>query len=152
MSETDKKAESLLSKIREKKDAIPKAKASRWQTNCNFYFSEEEPKRLYNIHVVGNEDLVKILAFLLEKHERFEQAKKTVSRFKSIAQLEFKWLGYSFDDWLNDIVSRIEANENAKTKRAIEESEKKVMALFSGEAKTKMQLEEIDKEISDMLS
>jgi len=145
---TDKKAEELLEKIKKKKESVKKQATNGWKTSCLFYFDESNPKTQFNLHVLGTNQLVKILGFLIAKQNAINSAVELASKEVEFPiSVEPDWLGCSIEDWKHDIINRIKVNESNAIRSKIEESERKVISLFSGEAKTKMQLDEIEKAI-----
>ena len=58
---------------------------------------------------------------------------------------QFKWLGFTFDQWKADIKTRIDKIQISKKKKELEELEVRLDKLISPELKQQMELEEITK-------
>ena len=111
----DKLVQELTKIVNEKKTAIAKAERPNWNTNCAFRYSKDSAASI-NLQVCGNvEDLVNILGFLCEKRNAFNEAQKIIG-----TNLEFKWFNFTFDDWAEDIKTRIDKIEITTKKKELE--------------------------------
>lgn len=142
MAETDKLVQELWDKVQQKKAEITKAERPSWKTNCSFGFTEDTAQRI-NLQVTANvKDLVKILAFLIDRKQSFDLASSTLG-----VKVKFEWLGYSFEDWKSDLMTRATKIEISKKKSELETLESRLNALISPELKRQLELEAIKKEL-----
>lgn len=141
--ETDKLVQELFNVVQVKKEAIAKAEKPSWLTNCAFRYNKETSASI-NLQVCSDiEELLNILGFLIEKKNNFEEAQKLLN-----TSLTFKWLGFSFDQWLSDIKTRIDKIQINSKKKELEDLETRLDKLISPELKAKLELEEIQKLLS----
>lgn len=138
----DKLVQELTKIVNEKKAAIAKAERPNWNTNCAFRHSKDSAASV-NLQACGNvEDLVNILGFLCEKRNAFNEAQKIIG-----TNLEFKWFGFTFDEWAEDIKTRIDKIEITMKKKELEMLEERLNKLISPELRAQMELEEIRKSL-----
>lgn len=139
----DQLVQELTKIVNEKKLAIAKAEKPNWKTNCSFRYSKDTSASI-NLQVCGQvEELVYILGFLIEKRNAFDSAQKIVG-----TNLEFKWFGFTLDEWSEDIKTRIDKIEITMKKKELELLEERLSKLISPELRAKMELEEIQKMLS----
>ncbi len=136
----DKQVQELFKIVQEKKSAIVKAEKPNWQTNCSFGYDKNASARL-NIQVLSDiDELVEILAFLLRRKEYHEKASVLLG-----ATSEFKYLGFTCEQWKSDIQTRIDKIQISKKKQELEQLESRLNSLISPELKAEMELAEITK-------
>jgi hypothetical protein len=141
-SNNDKLVQELTKIVNEKKAAIAKAERPNWRTNCAFRYNKDSSASI-NLQVCGVvEDLVHILGFLCEKRNAFDEAQKIIG-----TNLEFKYLGFTFEDWSEDIKTRIDKIEITTKKKELEMLEERLNKLISPELRAQMELEEIRKSL-----
>ena len=90
--------------------------------------------------VADVEELVLILGFLIEKKQAFEKANSLLG-----TDLEFKWMSFTFEDWKNDVQTRINKVQISKKKKELEALETRLDKLISPDLKAQMELDEISK-------
>lgn len=126
--------------VNDKKAAIAKAERPNWRTNCAFRHTRDSSAST-NLQVCAVvEDLVYMLGSLYEKRSAFNEAQKIVG-----TNLTFKWFGFTFDDWAEDIKTRIDKIEITMKKKELELLEERLNKLVSPELRAQMELEEIKK-------
>jgi hypothetical protein len=136
----DQLVQELTKIVNAKKAAIAKAERPNWRTNCAFRYSKDSSASI-NLQVCGVvEELVYILGFLCEKRNAFNEAQKIIG-----TNLEFKWFNFTFDDWAEDIKTRIDKIEITTKKKELEMLEERLNKLISPELRAQMELEEIRK-------
>lgn len=141
--ETDNKILDLIKLSKEKKDAISKVEKSSWKTNCSFAYEPESSARI-NIQTVSDVNvLVSIVAHLMYKHDFFDQACELLS----VNQV-FKWMGFSCDDWISDIKTRINKIQISKEKSELASIENRLGALISPELRAELELKELESMLS----
>jgi len=142
-NQTDEQVQKLFQVVQSKKAEIAKAEKPNWETNCSFSYIKDSSSRT-NIQVVADvEELVHILGFLIEKQKSFESAQSVLD-----TNLNFKWMGYTVDQWQSDIKTRIDKIQITKKKKDLEALEGRLDKLISPELKAQMELDEISKLLS----
>jgi len=139
MLKNDNKIKQLLNKVDiEKKKLGPKIKVS-YNTNCLFKYDD---KNYFNLNIVTDSNvLVEALAFLLEKEAmRKEAAKRLDVEFNN-----FEWLGFPLHYWEEDFKTRSKIIKYNKQLDKLGRMQKQLNQLVSEEARTEMELEEIEK-------
>ena len=137
---TDKQVQELFKIVQQRKQEIAKAEKPNWITNCSFGYDKDSSQR-YNIQTMSNvDDLISILAFLMDKESSFNQAAKELD-----VDNKFTWMNYSVEDWKSDIHTRINKIQISKKKNELETLEGRLDKLISPELKAEMELAEISK-------
>lgn len=142
---TDQIVLELLKKVEEKKKQIGNAERPSWVTNCSFGYNPESNSRI-NIQVIRDlEVLVDIHAFLMNK---FEWYLKSLMALKlTEKEVPFKYLGFTYDQWIADIETRIAGLRIKAKKDELAKLEERVNALVSPEQRRAIELEKLVKEI-----
>ena len=137
---SDKLVGELLKVIQEKKETIAKAERPNWSTNCSFRVSKDVSTST-NLQVCDNVvELTEILGFIIEKRKAFNEAKEILGVSGS-----FKWLGFTFEDWVSDIKTRIAKIQISSKRKELEILEARLDKIISPELRAKMELAEIQK-------
>lgn len=140
MANTDEQVQKLFAIVQQKKKEISKAEKPDWKTNCTFSYSRHGNDRI-NLQVTSDVDeLINMLAFLIEKEKAFNEAKALLG-----VDNEFKWMGFTFEEWKYDIQTRLTKSQISKKKKELETLETRLNGLISPELKAKWELEEITK-------
>lgn len=143
MAKTDKQVQELFKVVQQKKSAIVKAEKPNWQTNCSFGYDKNSSSRI-NIQVLSDiDELTEILAFLLRKENSHQEAAAILG-----VESEFKWMGFTLQQWRSDIQTRIDKIQISKKKQELEQLESRLSLLISPELRAEMELEEITKILS----
>lgn len=138
--EQDKVVQELFKVVQDKKASIAKAEKPNWITNCSFRYNKESSTAT-NLQVCNDvQELVQILGFLIEKKNAFDSAKKIIG-----ISTDFKWCGYTLEDWSSDIKTRVDKIEITKKKQELEMLESRLDKLVSPEMRQQMELDEIKK-------
>lgn len=136
----DKQVQELFKIVQEKKSAIVKAEKPNWQTNCSFGYDKSSSSRL-NIQVLSDiDELVEILSFLMRRKDYHEKSSIVLG-----VTSEFKYLGFTLEQWKSDIQTRIDKIQISKKKQELEQLESRLNSLISPELKAEMELAEIEK-------
>lgn len=139
-TKTDKQVQELFEIVQQKKSAIVKAEKPNWQTNCSFGYDKNSSSRM-NIQVVNDiDELTEMLAFLLRKERSHYEASEILG-----VESQFKWLGFTFEQWKSDIQTRIDKIQISKKKQELEQLESRLGLLISPELRAEMELAEITK-------
>lgn len=143
MNEKDKEVIELINIAKQKREKIEAGKSRvDWKTNCSFKFDADDKGHL-NLRTVSSlETLVHICAFLLERKETFERAAKLLD-----IKADLKWMGFSFEDWISDVKSRVNKVQLEKNKADLEKLESRLDKLVSKELRDKMELDAIKAEL-----
>ena len=140
-TDADQKILDLIALAKKKKDAISKAEKPSWKTNCSFRFIPDSGTS-FNLQVVSDVDiLVGILAFLVAMRDGYSQA----SNILLGQATEFKWQGFSYDDWRSDLETRAFKIQIKKEKQELEMIEERLSKLISPELRQKLELAELEK-------
>ena len=142
-AETDKLVQELFAVVQTKKAEIAKAEKPSWETNCAFRYNKDSSAST-NLQVCADvEELVHILAFLCDRKNGFDEAQKITG-----TSLKFRWLGFTFQEWVSDIKTRIDKIQITNKKKELEVLEARLDKIVSPELKAKWELEEITKLLS----
>jgi len=137
-NEQDKQIQDLFKVVQAKKAEIAKAEKPNWETNTSFGYDPESSSR-QNLQVLTKvEDLVRIMAFIIEKEEFHEKANYALG-----TTVKFNWMGFTVAEWMADIKTRISKIEITKKKSELEKLETRLNAIISPEMRRKMELDEI---------
>jgi len=135
MAKNDAKVKELMGTIEAKRAALGTRPRMSLRTNGLFKYDDS---RHLNINVSIDKQLIDALGFLLSKHY---YQKKAMDIFN--IEADFEWMGFSFDDWVADFKSRIAYLVLEKENKKLLALEKKLATLFSEEATTEIELENI---------
>lgn len=121
------------------------------RTNCKFSYTEGEkgpfiPLRLSNIR-----ELVSVYSFLKEKEKSFSDAMQELNSVvgfitnseKENATLQFEWLGYSFDDWKNDLFILYLTKYYSSKLEQLKSSKERLESMYSDEKKNSIEINNI---------
>lgn len=139
-NQTDKKVQEFFKIVQQKKAEIAKAEKPNWKTNCSFSYVKDSSSRI-NLQVVASvEELILILAFLIDKNQSFDKAQAILG-----TDLKFNWMGFTLEEWKSDIQTRVNKVQISKKKQELEALESRLDKLVSPELKAQMELDEISK-------
>jgi len=137
MSNNDVAIQDLLGKVADQKKGLGKKPRGTWLTNG--VFKTNSGSDFFNINTVADfAVLAGALGFLISQEEAFKTACKKLS-----VKAEFKWDGYTVDDWETDFKMRVSIVEYDKKKKTLDATEKKLNSLVSEEGRTSKELEDI---------
>lgn len=130
MSKNDERILKLKEQIAEKKSAIGKAKRFAPTTSCSI----ELDGLRYNLHAATREQLV----FLACKLDALATSAKSLG-----LSGECVVSGFTVEDWLGDIKSRIAVLAQKDEEHKLQAMEAKLTKLLSNDKKTELELDEI---------
>jgi hypothetical protein len=144
-NKTDALVLELLKKVEQKKQQIGNAERPQWETNCSFRYDPNNNAAV-NIQVVRDlEQLVDIHAFLSIRYHAYLESLKDLG--VEPKEAPFKWLNFTFEQWENDIQTRI-GTLRIKTKRdELAALEARVNALVSPEQRREIELAKLVEEL-----
>ena len=133
----------LLETAKKKQREIGSIENYQNKTNLSFPWKEGSNRETINLNVVSDiRELVTVLSFLKGRNERFDQAAKELD-----VRIGFKWGGYSYEDWREDIQNRVNVVNLKARRKELGEIEKQLDELMSPEMKKKLKLEELKKKL-----
>jgi hypothetical protein len=139
MSKNDSAIKELLQKVEEQKASLGNKERVVWLTNGIF---KKDASNFFNINTVTDPIiLAHALGFLLVQHDGFNRA---CEKYLGING-EFKWDGYSIEDWIEDFMTRNRVIEYDRKKKVLDATKAKLNSLVSEEARTEMELNDIKK-------
>lgn len=138
----DEQIKDLLKVVEEKKKKINKAEKPKWLTNCSFSFNPEYASTArVNLQVTSDINiLVEIFAYVLEKREFYYKSASELG----IKNPEFKWMGFTTDEWKSDIQTRIDKIQISKERQELEVLEQRLNKLVTPEERARIELQEIE--------
>ena len=134
----------LLNKVEEKKTQIGAAERPTWLTNCQFKYVPSVNDTV-NLQTVREEEvLVDIYAFLVRKAGDFQVAAQDLKQDK----VKFKYLGFTLNEWLTDIQTRLSSLSIKKQREELAKLEERVNALVSPDQRRNIELAKLVKELN----
>jgi hypothetical protein len=139
----DELAKELFDSVQKKKIAIEKAERPVWITGGNFGYSASSAHDRTDLRLVTDvRKIVDMLAFLIDRQEKSEKAAKRLG-----VEYEFKWLGFTIDEWENDFVTRVNQIQIQQKRKDLSDAEARLKTI-SPELRDKLELASIQ----DMLN
>ena len=144
MSKNDDKIKKLMAAVEDKKKAMgPRPKVS-FDTTALFKLPNGSS---FNLNVVSDsKTLVELLAYLLEAQARIEEASEMLGLDTPD---EFKHCGFKVSKWAGDFKQRLGAIKWDEEKKRLVALEQKLAKLISEDARTEIELADIEKMLSD---
>lgn len=134
----DKAIQDLLKKVEEQTKALGKPIKPTWNTNGVFPW---EAGGALNINVCNDPiQLVYILGKLVSKRTGFTEAYKILGLDDKAV---FKYKGYTFDEWAEDLQTRISIIKYNEKKKLLDASKAKLQSLMSEDARTETELNKL---------
>lgn len=139
MSNTDDQIKQLYYTVKTKKAEVEAATAKpQWVTNCAFRYDLEQLEKVYNIQVVDEAIASHIAGFLIIQSKIHEEGSKALGTNKP-----FRWGGFTLEDWLTDLKTRVSRLLLADKKKELAELEKRLAKILPPELERQLELEEI---------
>lgn len=132
----------LIDKVKEKKAQIESAQNPQWQTNCTICI---EGKNINLRTIQSDADLMSIAATVMVHKMGHAAALEQLGS----SGTTFKFCGYSPEEWMADIKTRLNKLNVDKEKRNLAKLEDRLDKIISPELRAKMELEAIEKELED---
>jgi hypothetical protein len=141
----DEKTLSLIKEVNKRKAEIASLERPNWKTNCSFSYIEDKIVYPINIHVESSVmKLVSIAGFLMERENSYKEA---AEKFLGLEAPEFLWMGFSVEDWISDIKTRIDKIQIADKRKKLDTLESRLNQIVSPELRAKLELEAIEAEL-----
>ncbi len=138
-TKNDEKIKLLIAKVKEQKEALGKKPRAAWRTNGIFKFADGEH---FNINTVTQpEILIRALGHLIMMENSSAEAAK---RLSVVILSEGTWNGYKVSEYEEDFKLRIQMFKYDKKKKTLDKTKKKLDSLVSEEARTEMELDDIE--------
>lgn len=145
MAKTDEKTLKLIAEVKRRKEEIAEAEKPNYTTNMSFTF-RDDGGRPVNLHVEKNiSRLVSIAAFLMREGTDYEEASKILG----VDVGEFQWAGFTVDEWLGDLTTRINKLQIANKKKQLATLETRLDKIVSPELRAEMELAQIEQELGN---
>lgn len=143
---TDEAVLELLKKVEQKRAEIKKAqKRPQYKTNLTIgYDPNTTAGRIMIQTVTDTNKLADIYAFLIQKEEALTQAYGELGLPEDLT-----YMGYSIDDWKDDLKARAAQLSIDIKKRELDVLDKRVNSLVSPEQRRIMELEALTAELAD---
>lgn len=139
----DELALNLLKTIESKKAALSAAEKPKWKTSCTIGFNPAVVTDRINIQTVRDtEKLVEIYGFLLQKEAWHSLACKELG-----VKMDFIYMGYTKEEWLHDILTRINQISFTQKKNELDQLEKTLNGLVSLEKRQELELRAIQERL-----
>lgn len=140
-NQVDKAVLQLLTKVREKKEAIKASeKRPKWVTNCTLSTNEVDTVHSrVNIQTIRDTDkLLKIAAFLLQKDKNTAEAAQQLGLPHST-----QYMGYKTSEWMTDLQTRVKMLQIEEQKKELDALNQRVDKLVTAEQRREMELLEL---------
>lgn len=140
----DEQIEQLIKVVLQKKEAI-KAANQKYIPKTNLSFSFGDGLR-GNFNINTQQDatkLVEALAFLINAEAAHTQACERLG----VTVTEFKWLGYTLEEWQSDFKARVDKVQLKANEAELEAIEQSLNKLISKEKREEMELAELTKKL-----
>lgn len=141
MAKNDDMIKQLMGKVAAQKESLGTKPKVSWKTNGVFKFNDKD---YFNLNTISNpEQLVSALAYMLGNQRSLNDAGNRLG----VAIPDATYNSYTVYEWEEDFKLRISVLKWEEKKRQLDETEKKLAALVSEEARTEMELEKIAKSL-----
>lgn len=142
----DELIDEMFAELQKKKQAILKAEKPKWETNCSFCYNRDGSGASINLHVVSDEvALTAMLGHLINQKNTFEEAKTLLG-----TTADFKWNGYTFEEWVMDFQTRIFKIQIAQKKKEVERIEAALDKQVSPERKAELEFLQLQKDMQNL--
>lgn len=146
MKTKDELIEEMFAQLQEKKTAILKAEKPKWETNCSFGLRADGSGERVNLHIVSDEaSLTSMLAHLVLQKMAYDEAKTYLG-----VSTPFKWIGYTFEEWLTDFKTRIFKIQITEKKKEVERIESALDKQVSPERKAELEFIQLQKDMQKL--
>lgn len=139
-SKNDQKIINLQEKVKEEKSMLEKSKRFSPITNCTLNFESET----FNLNTLSYDSL-KILAIRINS---YLLSSRDLCRIDYQRYKEVFISGFKLEDWIEDIQAKMDCLSVSLRKKKLNELEKKLKTLLSEDVKTKLEIDNIEKELS----
>ena len=139
-SANDSKTKELIKKVEDRKASLGTRPKISWNTNGVFLYNKDS----LNLNVIKDKDLiVTCVAHLLS----IEESSKKAASLLGFDSHKVMYNGYSISDWIDDFKTRVSVIKWEEEHVKFVALEKKLATLISEEARTEMELADIEKSL-----
>ena len=138
----DQRVIAFFEKLTAKKAEVSNAERPVYVTGGQFRYSESVGTSIDIMTARDERKLVEILVFLKDRSERYPAACEELG-----VAAEFKWLGFTYDEWKQDLKTRVSVLQIAKRKAELKELEARVNAVMTPELRAELELKALEAEI-----
>lgn len=143
----DQQVMQLWNKVQAAKKAVAKAEKPNWMTNGSFRFNEDSMHGAFDVKTCNDPNkLLNSMAFLINREGSHTEAAEILG-----IKGDFKYLGFSRDEWENDLVTRAGQLDLAQKKALIAKGEAKLEQLLPEEERKRLAAESIAADLGDIL-
>jgi hypothetical protein len=143
-TDTDKIVLELLQRVKQKQKEIADSERPHWETSCSVGMTDNVNDKVNIQTVTDLNKLVSLYAFLSEKEKSLVAAKRELG-----VDVKLSWQGHSFADWKKDFKARIEQIGLNRKRADLRDLEARVEKLVTPEQRRQIELEAIQKELSN---
>jgi hypothetical protein len=139
----DQKILDLFNVINKQKQEVEQAELEvkqSWKTKCSI--EVDWTSTPINIQTINEQGVHRVHADLLMKHEYYKKSCDILG-----CGAEFKWGGYSLEDWQQDLKKRLAVIQVRTKKDNLAELEKRLNSIVSPEQKRQMELDAITSQL-----
>lgn len=137
----DQVVQELFEVVRTRKAEIEKTERAKWLTNCSI----DHDGRRMNLQTVNDVDILINIAGTIIQNDKVYQSG---SEFLLGEVKERKLNGFTSEEWLTDIKTRLEKVQLSKKKQELDALERRLDSLVSKEMREQLELEAIKKELN----
>jgi hypothetical protein len=139
----DSAIKQLMAKVEEQKTALGTRRRYVLNTNGIFkYDSKNGDETYFNINTISDPiTFVNALSYLISQERNFNEACDRLG----VKNATWKWYDFTMEEWEADFKARIEQIQYDEKKKKLDATKQKLDTLVSEEARTEMELENIQK-------
>lgn len=143
----DQQVMTLWKKVQAAKKAVAKAEKPNWMTSGTFRFNPDTMHGSFDIKTcTDNQKLLDAMAFLINREGSHTEAAEILG-----IKGDFKFLGFSREEWENDLVTRAGQVDLTRKKAMIAKGEAKLEQLLPEEERKRLAAASIAEELGDLL-
>lgn len=143
----DQMVKILWSRVQNLKKAVLKAEKPNWMTSGQFRFNPDSAHGTFDIKTCTDQNkLLDAMAFLINREGSHNEAAEILG-----IKGEFKYLGFSRDEWENDLVTRSGQNDLSRKKTLLAKGEAKLRELLPEDERKKLEVAAVADELKDIL-
>lgn len=111
-----------------------------WVTNCAFrYAKDDKLSEVINIQTADTDTLIHIAGWLVQQEDIYIRGIKALG----LPDSQYTWLGFSVNQWITDIGTRINRIRHIKDKKELSELEAKLNKILPPDFERQLELEAI---------
>ena len=139
----DEKTMLLIRQLKQQKAEIEAAERPQWNTNCSYRSTPACTP--VNVQVVASvNNLIEIAAELIARENSYVVASTRLG----VDAPPFRFLGFSLQEWLNDIQTRVNKLQLTAKQQKYDALETRLNAIVSPELRAQMELKAIEDDLA----